>query len=1006
MARPDVARPVGLSAGTLGLVVAWLGGAAIARLTGAAPVVLVLAAGVVLFVAAAFSGLVTAMRTDIGQVELPRISTLGEPVPFTVSIWAPRPVWVECRTGTDVVARGWAIDGRFSEPVVMRRRGPIDHLDIWVRTAGPIGLVWWGRRFPTAITDHLVAPRLQHGDVHIDTTEVGATGEVAGLPGASSGDVDGVRAWRDGDAEHAVHWPSTLRSGELVVRDRLHDTGRNWTVRLRPGTADPDSEAGMVRRALDDGLRAGAQVHAAVADGPATPIPDREAAAEWTAMVEPAAADDLPTLPWWQRPITLAGRRMEPETTANRSARWWAAAATTIALAMLVGALGYSLGILVASALGVIAGALVSARSLVTGEPPTGLVRALTALGALGALVLVVAASGRLEDMLAFLRGPLPQVLIVLIVLHGFECRDRRTIRVSLAISAVVVMYAAGFRVDDRIGWWIAAWGIAAAGTLSNLAAPTDPHPTGRGPRPAPSGASMASLGGWTVRIGALGLGAVATVGVLALVPVPQGPARLNLPTFVADDVAPVDQPGAVAGPDGDVRDAPELPDAEPSRAPAGQAGGYTGFASTMDTSVRGELGDEVVMRVRAAAPDYWRGQTFARFDGRTWYADPEDGVRREGPQVEVPGALGDIRLAPDVEVDEFVQTYYLETDMPNIVFHAYRPRRVILDADVWTRADGALRASTVLPADSIYTVVSARPRVDEALLRRQGNIGPRLNDLGRQVLARYLEVPLSTTPETIALADELAAGQPSTYDVIGSYVAWLAANVEYDLDAPLPDPGEDAVHDFLFDSRRGFCEQIASALTVMLRTQGVPARLATGYLPGDRDRVAGVFEVRASDAHAWVEVWFPESGWQAFDPTASVPLSADSELGSLGGDLAAGAGRWVERHAGLVVVGVLAAVAAGAVWQLARLVRHRRRRGRWGLLQDRFARIAAGRGAPAGAPNPRRAVAWTEPDDVEAARTVARRLDRAAFDPAFEDDDDEYRETKELVGSLGGRRG
>ena len=219
--------------------------------------------------------------------------------------------------------------------------------------------------------------------------------------------------------------------------------------------------------------------------------------------------------------------------------------------------------------------------------------------------------------------------------------------------------------------------------------------------------------------------------------------------------------------------------------------------------------------------------------------------------------------------------------------------------------------------------------------------------------------MPASTTPESVALAEELAVGQRSTYDVVQSYVGWLEANVEYDLDAPLPDAGEDAVHDFLFDTRLGFCEQIASALTVMLRTQGVPARLVTGYLPGTRDRIAGVFEVRASDAHAWVEVWFPESGWQAFDPTASVPLSADSEIGSLGADLAAGAGRYVERNAGEVALASLLVVAGAVGWQFVRLVRHRRRRGRWGLLQDRYARLAADRGAPAAASNPARARSW-----------------------------------------------
>ena len=992
-------RPVGLSAGSLGLVLAWFGGAAIVRLTGATPVMLVLAAGLVVFVASAASGVVTLLRSEVAGIELPPSSTIGEPVPMQAAVRSPRPVWVEVRAHGETVACGWAVAGQFAGPVTMARRGRIDRLAVSIRSAGPIGLVWWARRFPIPIGEHLVAPQPHHGDARIDTSELGATGEMAGLPGASAGDVDGIRPWRDGDAEHAVHWPSTLRSGALVVRDRLHDTGGVWTVRARPESTDSDREAGVARRAMEQGLRAGAQVRAAVGDGPAEPIVDASAAAEWSALVQ-LGGPPRPELPWWRRPIELSGRRSEPETTAAASTRWWVATATMVSIAMLIGALGYSAGVLVAALAGIAAGAAVSARSLSTGELPSALVRTLTGVGALIALVLVVAASGRLDSMLAFLRGPLPQVLIVLIVLHGFECRDRRTIRVALAISGVVVMYASGFRVDDRIGWWIGAWGVTAGVTLTKLALPTE-HATRAARR-----SVAVPVGAWLTRAGAVAFVGVGTVAVLAVVPVPDGPARLTLPTLVADDVSPVDQPGAVAGPDGEVRDAPPLPDSAPTRAPAGQAGGYTGFAQSMDTSVRGNLSDEIVMRVRAPAPDYWRGQTFAEFDGRTWYADPEVGVLRDGPQVDVRGALGDIRLAADVEIDEFIQTYYLETDMPNVVFHAYRPTRVILDADVWTRADGALRASTVLPEGSIYTVVSARPRVDAGLLRRQGNIGPRLNDLGREILDRYLEVPASTTSETISLADELAVGQPSTYDVIQAYVGWLGTNVEYDLNAPLPDPGEDAVHDFLFDTRLGFCEQIASALTVMLRTQGVPARLATGYLPGSRDRIAGVFEVRASDAHAWVEVWFPESGWQAFDPTASVPLSADAEIGSLGADLAAGAGRYVERNSAGLAVAALVAVAVAAGWHLVRIARHRRARGRWGLLQDRFVQLAARQGAPVGASNPRRASAWAEPDRSVAARTVAERLDRVAFDPTFDDDDELFRETRELVGSLGGRRG
>ena len=452
------------------------------------------------------------------------------------------------------------------------------------------------------------------------------------------------------------------------------------------------------------------------------------------------------------------------------------------------------------------------------------------------------------------------------------------------------------------------------------------------------------------------------------------------------------------------MRDGGDAPDADPaSRAPAGQSGGYTGFAQEMDTSVRGALSDDVVMRVRAPEPDYWRGQTFAEFDGRRWLADRDDGVRKSGPNIDIPSTVGDIGLARDVEVDQFVQTYHLDVDMPNLIFHADRAVRVIVDADVWVRPDGALRASTIMPAGSIYTVVSARTRVDDQLPRRQGLIGDRLTERGRQALYRYLEPPPSTTAETVALANTLAAGHTNTYDVVRAFETWMSENVRYSLTAPLPDDGEDAVHDFLFDSQLGFCEQIASALTVMLRTQGVPTRLVTGYLPGERDPIAGVFEVRSSDAHAWVEVWFPETGWQAFDPTAAVPLSADSRIESVGGDLVAAVGGYVNRNRLRMALVVLMSAAVLALARLVVELRYRRRRGRWGLLQDRFGEVAVRRGAGPGSPNPRLAAAWDGTDDVEVARSVAERLDRVVFDPTFVDDGRLYDDTRKLVGSLPG---
>ena len=240
------------------------------------------------------------------------------------------------------------------------------------------------------------------------------------------------------------------------------------------------------------------------------------------------------------------------------------------------------------------------------------------------------------------------------------------------------------------------------------------------------------------------------------------------------------------------------------------------------------------------------------------------------------------------VPSSQFVQTYFVEVDQPNVLFAAYRPTRVIFDGAVWRRPDGALRSDVVLTEGAVYTVVSERAEVTARFAARAGRraVRPPVSRRGR---ALPPGAGVDDRSDTRAGGHARGVRPTSTYDMVRAFEAWIGANVVYDLDAPTPAEGVDAVDDFLFTSRRGFCEQIASALAVMLRTQGVPARLATGYVPGERDRLSGVWKVRACDAHAWVEVWFPDTGWQAFDPTAEVPFGGEVDAGSVGGDVARG---------------------------------------------------------------------------------------------------------------------
>ncbi len=137
-------------------------------------------------------------------------------------------------------------------------------------------------------------------------------------------------------------------------------------------------------------------------------------------------------------------------------------------------------------------------------------------------------------------------------------------------------------------------------------------------------------------------------------------------------------------------------------------------------------------------------------------------------------------------------------------------------------------------------------------------------------------------TPRTVRLAQEITEHATNDYDKVKAIEAWLADNYRYDIESPVPPEGQDAVDHFLFDTNVGFCEQFASATAVMLRSLGIPTRFVAGYTPGRRNPFTGYYEVRNSDAHTWVEVWFPGVGWYEFDPTFAIPPAEEDLAASI----------------------------------------------------------------------------------------------------------------------------
>jgi transglutaminase-like putative cysteine protease len=959
-------RPAGLAPGVTSLGMAWLIAAAIALLTGAAAVVILLAVGLVAFVAALLSGVRPVRRTTVERVTTADLATAGDPLEWRVTTRGAR-VHVSLRVGGSDVAAGWVEAGTTTLAGTAPSRGEFTSVRVRTSSAGRLGLVWWRRSTELPIARLSVAPSAAESAATITRDRDDAPDQTVASSRLGRDEVDGVRTWRDGDELTSVHWPATLRTNEFVVRQRFRDVEERWMVHATTGTGDPDGEAAKVRTAGERALATGAKLVVQEDDQEPEEVPTRSALLRWTAAFEPATR---PTrgVRWWQRPV--GGTSPEPDTSLTGQARWWVAVAAVTPLVMLLQPLGYGtahVGIIVAALAG---GALVSrwaARRSRTLRQSIALAVGLAVAAALIDL-------GAVNNVVTSLRFLLPQVLVTLVVMQGFECIDRRSARVSLACSAMLTAYAAGIRVDAELASSLA---LAVLGLAVGVQSITRQDRTGRASAPRrPRGRAR----GWPPVAGA----GMAVVALLAVVPVPEGPAQLTLPSWL-DDYRPTPEDGSLVAADG----SPLLGGSAGSRSGNGAgAGGYPGFSPTMDINLRGDLGSQVVLRVRSPYPDYWRGQTFSEFDGRSWHVDEETGVRTEGPDHRIEPTIGDVASWRD---DQLVQTFYAEVDLPNIVFAATRAERVLLEAPLWARPDGALRAQVVLPAGSAYTVVSRRTNATAEALRAEGDLSL------VPAPPQFLAMPASITDRTRELAQELAAPTTTTYDLILSIHSWLAANVGYNLDAPIPPAGADAVDHFLFESRQGFCEQIATATAMLLRSLGIAARVATGYVPSERDEVAGVWVSRASDAHAWVEVRFPGFGWVAFDPTADVPLAGEAERSTIGGELLHAIVETLSRHLPLLLAGALLAALTVVTWRTGRAWAARRRRGRWGVLQDRFVAAAVRRGAaPTGAN-----AELAESFGTLHATGLAEQLDRSAFAAEWVDDDEEFERARTRLAEL-----
>ena len=187
-----------------------------------------------------------------------------------------------------------------------------------------------------------------------------------------------------------------------------------------------------------------------------------------------------------------------------------------------------------------------------------------------------------------------------------------------------------------------------------------------------------------------------------------------------------------------------------------------------------------------------------------------------------------------------------------------------------WRSGGDSFGASTLAIT---YKVTSSSAILDPDKLRQTGYNYP---DWVRQV---YLALPGDLPAEVRGLARSLTAGSRTPYDQARAVETYLRT-YPYSLDIPAPPLDRDVVDYFLFDLKKGYCDYFATAMVVLARAAGIPARMAVGYASGAYDALNASYIVTEADAHSWPEIYFPDYGWVEFEPTSSRPLP--------GGDLAA----------------------------------------------------------------------------------------------------------------------
>jgi len=315
-------------------------------------------------------------------------------------------------------------------------------------------------------------------------------------------------------------------------------------------------------------------------------------------------------------------------------------------------------------------------------------------------------------------------------------------------------------------------------------------------------------------------------------------------------------------------------------------------FGNTLPLGLGSPLSDGVILEVEAptSLPNgyryYWEARTYNLYKGNQWYSDlrTAHNLTADSLDLNQPGA--DVRPVVTSTFFPHVPISTLYTISEPLWVNRPTQTFMTINLDGLVNYGLMMGKGFVHPGEQ-YTMRSAVDALMETDLQEAGT------DYPQWVLDGYLQVPDEITPRSKELANEIAAGLSNPFDIVNAVTEYLRNNIEYNQSIIQPPPNQERIDWFLFDYRKGFCNYYASAEVILLRSLGIPARMAVGFAQGEREippiqgqpQVGGsvvitneqisetsTYVVRQKDAHAWPEVYFPGLGWVIFEPTVSQP--------------------------------------------------------------------------------------------------------------------------------------